>query len=155
MMPTRELMTAAFGLFAVCAMVASCSKNPLQTIVIDKSDCSQYTNGVGSPCRSWLPYGSYTILISGSANACAISFKMPDFPDTRNYQMDGFSYAGPDDWECRTVVPGAAERELIVARMSHSNLTVEYVFDGGQVVPMKFRIVSYPWYQRLLRLFWL
>jgi len=64
-----------------CAMIAACSQNPIQTVVIDKSDCVGFTNGFGSPCAKWEEYGSFTIIVNGTTNACTISFLAPNESD--------------------------------------------------------------------------
>jgi hypothetical protein len=117
----------------------------IQTAVIDKSDCVQYTAGLGTPCVKWAPYGSFLISVNGAANACAVAFTAPDRPDSKYYETAGLSFIGPTDWECRVHIDdslAAKGRELMIARMSHGTLVAEYRFDDGDVVPMKYIVRS-------------
>jgi len=126
----------------VCALIAACSRNPVQLVVVDKSDCVNF-NVRGDPCSEWKPYGTFNISVNGPANTCAVAFEAPDRPGPTYSKIDGVSYIGPDDWECRSIVnTGSAIQELMVARMSHGKLTMEYLYDNGHVVPIKFTVRS-------------
>ena len=127
----------------VCIANAACSENSTQTVVIDKSDCAQFTNGFGSACAKWEQYGSFKIVINAPVNTCAISFEYPDQSDSKYYKEDSLSYIDPDNWECRAIVDSIwSEKELMVARMTHGRLNVEYLFANGVVAPVKFTVRS-------------
>ena len=133
------------GVLLACIANAACSENVTQAVVIDKSDCVQFTNGFGSACAKWEQYGSFTIVINAPANACVINFEYPEDHSQKYYKQDGLSYIDSDNWECRVDVDSmwsATDKELMAATMTHGKLNVEYRFTSGQIVPVEFTVRS-------------
>jgi hypothetical protein len=127
----------------LCVISAACSAPSTQTVVIDKSDCVQYTHGFGSDCFKWQQYGSFTIAVNATANACSISFEYPGDKARKYYKEDSLSYIDPDNWECRTEeVSIPTDKRLLVANMANGKLRVEYRFANGDAVAMKFTVRS-------------
>jgi hypothetical protein len=132
------------GILIVFVATSGCSGGSTQTVVIDKSDCVQFTNGFGSPCAKWEQYGSFIIAVN-APNACAISFEYPDGSDSAYYKEDSLSYVDPDNWECRVIVDSIwtpTPRELMVATMTHGRLNAKYLFADGNFVFIKFTVRS-------------
>jgi hypothetical protein len=127
-----------------CIATVACSENGTQTVVIDKSDCVQFTNGFGSSCAKWAQYGSFTIVVNAIANSCAVSFEYPEDHSRKFYKQDSLTYIDTDNWECRVEADSVSpEKVVLVASMSQGKLrSVEYRSTSGVISEMTFTVRS-------------